>query len=401
LSDLYTNSFVSREYGLCQIDQALSHFVQSHVRVLKSKLWYSIVVGVNLVSPDFEGHDGIMYQCNRTKLIMQQGTSLRSDVFVPLPCYRMVLNASMLSEGLFQVAAVVGACLRAGSYPKVCASFVSGSSSSTALQIFMTNALSLSSNMKCSWKASDAEEESEIVRTMFSNSNTSDISSTFGSTLKGSFRNLRYFHPYASWMLFEMISKIECFNIGKEKYCLPPKLNVDEDNICLSISAFPSKHENNSRKSNYSALKSVIGYYITAIDHFRKSRNHTKLLVLYDLSSTSSIEERHRVQSIHDNILLHYSMMEKNSFRLLRNYTSILSESSYLYSLTTIRQLAGCMNVIASNSDQSWWGAYLASQIKGAQVVMPTLVNLQSHVNESMTSLHLPTWNILPLQQAD
>mmetsp|Transcript_25317 Transcript_25317/g.34816 ORF Transcript_25317/g.34816 Transcript_25317/m.34816 type:complete len:969 (-) Transcript_25317:4472-7378(-) len=212
LKELYDHNFLSKQSELSQIDQALLHFVRSRLEVNNTTKLYSIVVGVNLASPDYNSHHGIMYQCNRTK--MHHGTSLSSNVFRTLPCYRMVLNASTVSEGLFQVAALVGACLRAGTHPKFCASLVSGNSSSTALQSFMTSALSLSPNMKCSLKIGNAKEVSEVVRTLFTNTSekltSNDISRTSGSTLKGSFRNLQYFHPHATWMLYEIISKVGC-----------------------------------------------------------------------------------------------------------------------------------------------------------------------------------------------
>jgi hypothetical protein len=287
----------------------------------------------------------------------------------------------------------MGACVRAGTHPKFCASLTpSKSSSSASLQRFLSSAFSISPTaMTCSLKAADsvASEDSDVARTLFShNSSESDLSRTYGATLTGAFRNLQYFHPHSTRMLYEMISKLGCFVTGGEKVCLPPKLSVDDDDICLSLSAFSFV---NASPNNFPAQKSLIGYYTTAIDHFTKTRKNSKVLVVVEVSSSKSpLEERKMSVSIYDGILRYYRMMNSTAtFLLLWNFSFIESLAPHLYSLTSIRQLAGCTNIIASNSSQSWWSAYLASQVRYAQVVVPQL-------SKSNNPAYLPTWKALP-----
>jgi len=186
LNELYDYNFLSRQDGLSQIDQALLYFVRRQQEVNKNLI--SMVVGINLESPEskplFGSHNGLMYQCNRTQSTMQLGTSLSSDVFRPLPCYSMILSESTMAKGLFQVATLVGACVRAGTHPKFCASLVSVKSNSAALQSFMTSALSLSPTAKCTLKATKEKEDSELVQTLFTNSSFLDISSSLESHWK-------------------------------------------------------------------------------------------------------------------------------------------------------------------------------------------------------------------------
>jgi len=384
LSELYDKNFVSRKKARSQIDQALLYFTRTHWKAYKSKL-HSIVVGVNLVSPDFEEHNGLMYQCNRTKRAIEKGTSLSSDSFQPLPCYRMVLSESTVAEGLFQVAALVGACVRAGTHPTFCASLVSANSKSASLQIFMQSALSLSPTAKCSLKTEgNAKEDSDVVQILFTNTSTNlsplNISNTFGATLEGSFRNLQYFHPRATWILYELISKVDCFYVGKEKHCLPRNEKYGRNDVCLSFQTTPN---------DYNSQKSIISYYIAAIDNFKSNRSGSIRVKIFEDTDTSSMN----AIPLKDQLLRHY---HGDSNVIFQSFSaSAILKHSFVFEMTILRHLATCTNLIASNSLLSWWGAYFASQIGDAVVFVPEKDNRT--VSSSSCGMHLPSWHVVPI----
>mmetsp|Transcript_25318 Transcript_25318/g.34824 ORF Transcript_25318/g.34824 Transcript_25318/m.34824 type:complete len:1153 (-) Transcript_25318:1701-5159(-) len=407
LKELYDKNFISRKMARSQIDQALLYFIRTHLKTYKSKL-HSIVIGVNLVSPDFDDHNGLMYQCNRTKSAIEKGTSLTSGAFRSLPCYRMVLSESnTVSNSLFQIATLVGACIRAETHPKFCASLISsGNSNSAALQSFMTSALSLSPIAKCSLRSSIANEDSEVVQTLISNTNKSDILDTFGATLKGSFRQLRYFHPHATRMLYEMISKVGCFYVKKQKYCFPVNEVNEIGDVCVSLSAFQSTSGHNIPE------KSILSYYIAAIDSFKRKNNPSSIIRLRIINETVSPtpNEIKIIKSLQESLVKHYQSDQNVRFQFLWS-ESLKNQSPYVLEMSVVRNLATCSQVIASNSLLSWWGAYFATQIRNAVVIvpvdnntvspLPTLFEATSTVTTATTTstsgLHLPSWHVMHL----
>jgi len=108
----------------CVIDQRIHQFFSKQTSLS------NFLVGYDFVSPDDEGHRGLMYQCCRTEETKKKGTTLKSIAFSPMlsvaspdiECYRTEF-VGRLGNIMFEYAALVGVCVKHGLQPDKCAGF--------------------------------------------------------------------------------------------------------------------------------------------------------------------------------------------------------------------------------------------------------------------------------------
>ena len=341
----------------CIIDQMMNRFfAQSSAP--------PALVGYDLVSPDDDGHRGLMYQCCRTQSVQRKGTSLKSINFHQSGrsphCFRAEFTGR-LGNLMFEYATLVGACLKHGQQPDKCAGFSAKdlSRDEAAKPTKMFQGLFKIPNVPCLVNSSmEYQEHADSIYAIRYDPNV--LKQPLGTIFRGYLQSFKYFdHAKDVIRRFyafpdDVIMRTNKFlaNIRRRSSAAP-----EWEVACISVRRGDKTRMND--ESFYDKWSLSTDYYKKALNLLHQQDRGMIFVYLVGGGTTPEMIEEDRQWVLDTFINPHpdeYAFLEPEEFE----------------AASSLHMMTQCDHLVVSSSSFSWWAGYLST--KARTIIAPKVI---------------------------